>query len=95
MSAGAAAAAAAALANAVAAAGGMVRVDPADFLAIADRAEQPLVVHSAGPWVLFVGFYHHYVMPYRGLTFVTKSTDPLLLPKGTELIESKYIYLPV
>ena len=89
------AAAAAAIANAVAASGGLVRLTPADFLAILDRTENPLVVY-ANFWVLFsYGGRHHYLTPYRGINFVTQSAEELWLPKGVELIRAKSLFAPV
>ena len=92
MSAGGAAAAIAA-GNAIAAAGGIVRLDPEEFLAILDRSEDPLVIY-ANQWMPFVGR-HCYLMSYRGFHFVTRSIEELPLPKGTELIRAKSIFTPV
>jgi hypothetical protein len=89
------AAAAAAMAHAIAASGGLVRLEPEDFLAILDRSENPLVVY-ANFWVPFwFGGRHQYLTPYRGLTFVTRSADELWLPKGVELIRAKSLFVPV
>lgn len=89
------AAAAAALRNASIAAGGMIRVVPEEFLRMADRLEEPVIVHFQGTWALFMTPAHHYVMPYKGLVVVTKSRDSLYLPKGVELIEAKSLYMPI
>ena len=90
-----AAAAAAAVTNAIAAAGGLVRVAPEVFQELLYRTDDPLVVY-AETWVLFdyLGR-HRYLMPYRGINFVTNSPEELQLPKGTELIRAKSIFLPV
>jgi hypothetical protein len=89
------AAAAAAISNAIIAAGGIARVVPDVFLSLLDRAENPLVVYT-NCWVLFkVAGKHQYLTSYRGLTFVTRSTDELILPKGTEVIRARSMYLPV
>jgi hypothetical protein len=93
--AGGAAAAAAARMNATIAAGGMIRVAPEEFLRMADRLEQPVIVHYQGIWAFFMTPAHHYVMPYKGLTVVTKSPESLYLPKGAELIEAKGLYMPI
>lgn len=89
-----AAAAAAQMTYAVASAGGMVRVEPDVFLTLLDRSENPLVVYSS-MWVLFIGRQHQYLTTYRGLTFVTRSPEPLILSKAVELIEAKSMFLPV
>jgi hypothetical protein len=92
---GAAAAAAAARMNATIAAGGMIRVDPEEFLRMVDRLAEPVIVHYRGIWAMFMSPAHHYIMPYKGLTVVTKSRDLLFLPKGVELIEAKSLYMPI
>ena len=55
----AAAAAAIALMNSVSAAGGMVRVEPEDFLRLLDRHEAPIMIHYLGGWSLFTATAHH------------------------------------
>ncbi|WP_254507281.1 hypothetical protein [Anatilimnocola floriformis] len=89
-----AAAAAAAVMNAVAAAGGLIRLAPEEFQSLLYRAEDPLVVYS-NQWVLFTYGAHNYLMPYRGVNFVTRSVEELILPKGAEVIVAKSLYLPV
>lgn len=91
----AASAAATALMNAVSAAGGMVRVEPEDFLRLLATHEPEVMVHYLGGWSLFTSTAHNYIMPYKGLMIVTKSTDELLLPKSIEVFEAKSLYLPI
>lgn len=97
MSAAAGAAAGVAAANyriAAASAGAMVRLEPADFLRLVDQSENPVVVY-ANFRLIFTVWSHHYVMPYKGLTVVTRSAQPLLLPKAVELIQAKSMWLPI
>ncbi len=84
-------AAAAAIAQAIRASGVIVRVEPGDFLGILDRQEGPLVVHATGG--LFSTNYQ-YLSSYKGLAFFTKADTPLNLPRGTELVKAKKIWIP-
>lgn len=90
MTAGAAAAHAAAV-NAIKASGVVVRLEPADWLAVLGRTEAPLVVVAMGGV-----FKKHvrYLTSYRGLAFFTKSPEPLALPKRAEIIEARSISVP-
>jgi hypothetical protein len=63
-------------------------------LSILDRSDNPLVVY-AKQWALFANGMHQYLTSYRGINFVTMSGDELPLPKGTELICAKSMFLPV
>lgn len=75
MSAGAsAAAAAAAVAQAIKASGAIVRVEPADFMKILERQQEPLVVQASGG---FFSTSYQYLSSYKGLAFFTKSPFPL------------------
>ena len=94
MSAGAsagAAAAAAAVAQAIKASGAIVRVEPADFLRILGRQQEPLVVQASGG---FFSTSYQYLSSYKGLAFYTKSPDRLALPRGCEIIEAGKIWIP-
>ncbi len=93
MNAGAAggAAAAAAIANAIKASGSLVRVEPEEFQRLLNRQPDALVVHTEGG-VLRKNY--QYLMGYRGLTFYTKSRDPLSLPRGTEVVLAGSIWMP-
>jgi hypothetical protein len=89
--AGAGAAAAAAIAQAIKASGVLVRVAPAEFLRILHRQKEPLVVHAAG------GFFrtnYQYLTSYKGLAFYAKSSEPLNLPSGCELVTAGSIWIP-
>ena len=86
-----AAAAAAAIAQATKASGVIVRVEPRDFLSILEQEEGPLVVHATGG---FFNTNYQYLTSYKGLAFFTKSQAPINLPRGTELVQAKKIWIP-
>jgi hypothetical protein len=89
--AGAGAAAAAAIAAAIKASGTLVRVDPREFQRLLDRQKDALVVHTEGG---VIRKNYQYLMGYRGLTFYTKSPEPLSLPRGTEVVLAASIWMP-
>lgn len=89
--AGGAAAAAAAIANAIRASGVIVHVEPDDFMGILQRQKGPLVVHATGG---FFSTNYQYLTSYKGLAFFTKSSAPLILPSGTELVTAKKLWMP-
>lgn len=86
-----AAAHAAAIAQAIKASGVVVHVEPADFLRVLNRQEEPLVVQSPGRF-LQPGW--RYLTSYKGLAFFTKSADPLPLPGRAQVIQAKAIWVP-
>jgi len=86
-----AAAAAAAIAQAIKASGAIVRVEPADFMTILDKVENPLVVHSESR---FFSTKYHYLTSYKGLIFYSKSVTPLMIRPSVETIRAKRIYVP-
>lgn len=88
---GATAAAAAAIAQAVRASGVIVRVEPSDFLAILHRQPGALVVSATGG---FFSTNYQYLTSYKGLAFFTKSSTPLGLPSGVEVVQAKTIWIP-
>lgn len=81
----------AAIANAIKASGVVVRVDSVNFQTILRKIEKPLIVYAEGG--LFTSNYQ-YLVSYKGFAFFTKSSAPLLLPTGVEIIETKSIWLP-
>jgi len=81
----------AAIAEAIKASGAIVRLEPRDFEAILKRTEAPLVVCAQGG--VFTTKYS-YLTAYKGLIFYTKTQTPLLLPRGTELINARQIWIP-
>lgn len=93
MSAGvnAGAAAVAATIQAVRAMGVIVQVDPEEFLGVVRKHKEPLVVYAGRRW--FSPKYQ-YLTCYKGFAFYTRSSEPLDLPSGVELIQAKSIWLP-
>jgi hypothetical protein len=86
-----AAAAQAAIADAIKASGAIVSVEPRDFETILRKADAPLVVYAQGG--VFTTRYH-YLTPYRGLIFYTRTQAPLPLPRGAEVIIARKIWVP-
>ena len=82
--------AAAAIAEALKAIGAIVCVEPGDFLAILEKIEKPLVVHSPSGFMTK----YKYLTSYKGLTFFTKSKDALLIPASVDMIIAKKIWVP-
>jgi hypothetical protein len=83
--------AAAAIANAIRASGVVVRVDSVNFQTILRKIEMPLVIYAEGG--LFSTSYQ-YMVSYKGFAFHTKSSTPILLPSGIELIKVNKIWMP-
>ena len=83
-------AAGAAMAEALKAIGGIVLVEPRDFLEILGKSEKPLVVHSPSGFMT----QYKYLTSYKGLTFFTKSKEALLIPGFVESITAKKIVVP-
>ena len=86
-----AAIAAAVIAQAIKASGAIVRVRPADFMIILEKVDDPLVVVSESR---FFKTTFQYLTSYKGLTFFTKSGDPLPLKDDIELIIAQKIWIP-
>ena len=82
---------AAAIANATKASGAIVKLKPEDFQIILSKVEQPLVVMAENH---FLGSSFKYLTSYKGLSFFTKSPEPLNLPGKTELIAANKIWIP-
>jgi len=82
---------AAEIARAIKASGAIVRMESADFEAILNKAENPLVVHCQGK---FLTTTYHYLTAYKGLVFYCKTSTPLILPHKVELITAKRIWIP-
>ena len=82
---------AAIVARATKASGVIVRVTPADFLAILERTTTPLVVVAQGG---VFKTHHQYLTSYKGLAFFTKSTQAFMLPRGVETIVADKIWIP-
>jgi hypothetical protein len=85
------ASAAAAIAQAIKASGAIVRLESSEFQKLLIKIADPLVVIAKGG--LFSTTYQ-YLTSYRGLAFYCKSSSPLELPGGSEVIQSKKIWMP-
>ena len=83
-------AAAAAAMAAIKVSGTIVRISPDEMLRLLSRVERPLVVTST-TWAF--GRRYVYLTSYKGLAFVTRSSEPLPLP-GCELVEAQRIWVP-
>jgi len=70
--------------------GPIVCVEPQQFLAILEKADDPLVVHSTGGLLTK----HKYLTYYKGLIFFAKSKEMLLIPASVEVIAAKKISVP-
>ena len=79
------------LANAVKVTGVIVEVAASAFLAILQQSEKALVVHAPSG-ILRIS--HKYLTNYKGLTFYTKVSDPLVFLNNVELIEAKRMTIP-
>ncbi len=86
-----AAAHAAMIAQATKASGTIVRVAPADFQRLVERADAPVVVVARGGM-----FRKHlkYLTSYRGLAFFTTSEAALVLPRHCEIVQAEKIWIP-
>jgi hypothetical protein len=91
MAAGGGAAAAAAIAQAIKASGVVVRLAPEEFRKVMIRVPDPLVIIAQGG-VFSTNF--QYLMSYKGLAFCTKSSTPLDLPAGAEVVTAEKIWTP-
>jgi hypothetical protein len=85
------AAGAAVIAQAIKASGAIVKVEPLDFIALLERAENPLLVYCERR---FFSTSYQYLMGYKGLVFYTKSRTPLDLPRNIEVVTAKKIWIP-
>ena len=82
---------AAALAQAVKASGVLVRVEPDQFQLILQRQDEPLVVKAPAGF-LQKGW--RYLTSFKGLAFVTKSSEPIPLSGRALVVEAKAIWTP-
>jgi hypothetical protein len=82
---------AAAVANAVKACGTVVRVEPFEFVKILNRKQNPMVVQATGG---FFSTHHKYLTSYKGLAFYCKSSQPIQMGEGIEVISANKISIP-
>jgi hypothetical protein len=79
------------VARATKASGTIVRVSPADFLAVLARSENPLIIVSKGG---VFRKHHQYLTSYKGIAFFTKSDQPFELPRRAEIVVAEKIWIP-
>ncbi len=89
--AGGAAAAAAAIANAIKASGIFIKVSQQDFESIVNRNDKPLVITATGG--IFSTNYQ-YLTSYKGFSFYTKTSVPLIFSPKAEIVNAKKIWIP-
>ena len=70
---------------------GLGRLEAAGVVEILTRPKEPLVVHATAG---LLTTNYQYLTSYKGLAFFTKATVPLNLPRGTELVYAKSIWVP-
>jgi hypothetical protein len=81
----------AAIANAIKASGVLIRLESEEFSKIMQKNHEGLVVYATG------GVFtknHQYLTSYKGLTFFTKTAEPLILPSKCEIINAGRIWIP-
>ncbi|MEL7562365.1 hypothetical protein [Dehalogenimonas sp. 4OHTPN] len=88
---GGAAAAHAAMVNAVKASGVLIRVDAQDFIFIASKTRDPLIVTAKSGWR---GQKFAYLTSYKGLAFHTETPQQLDLPGDAEVVNAQQIWVP-
>jgi len=91
--AGAAAAAAAYIAQATKASGGIVRLEPQEFMKIVSKMKAPLIVVSPAKGGLF-SRNNEYLTNYKGIFFYTKTSTALNLPGDAELVSARSFWMP-
>ena len=81
----------AAMANAIKSSGVVVKMEPRDFMAIVNRADDPVIVVGRGG--VFKKHFQ-YLTSYKGLAFFTTSPTALMLPSRIDIIQAKTISVP-
>lgn len=76
--------------DAIKAMGSIISIEPDVFLQIIRKNDNPLVVYSPASFMTK----HKYLTSYKGLTFFAKSSYPITIPAGAELITAKKIAIP-
>ena len=75
---------------AIAAVGPVVHVAPAHFVSLIARGREAVVLHQPA------GFLrpHRYLVSYKGLYLLTRSSLPIKLPRWAEVIVVKHLRMP-
>ena len=79
------------IADAIKASGTLVRIEPDKFARILQKVEDPLVIYAQG------GLFsknHQYLISYRGFAFYTKTDNQIDLPRKTEVVIARKIWIP-
>jgi hypothetical protein len=79
------------IANAVKASGALVKIEPAEFLKILKKVQNPLVIYAEGG---MISTNHQYLVSYKGFAFYTKADDPIELPRSAEVVVAEKIWIP-
>lgn len=82
----------AAFANAIKATGVVVSMSESNFQELLKRIDKPLIVHSK-EGRFSTSF--QYLVSYKGLAFLTRSSNPISLPPNAEIILAKKIWVPL
>ena len=89
----AAAAAIAYLIQATKASGGIVRLEPPEFMRIVAKMKAPLIVISPAKGGIF-SRNNEYLTNYKGIFFYTKTGTSLNLPADAELVSARSFWMP-
>ena len=82
---------AAQIAEAVKASGTVVRVEPAEFVKLLARTDNPLVIYAEGG---ILQTKYEYLTSYKGFAFFTKAEEQIPLPASVEVIVAEKIWIP-
>jgi hypothetical protein len=85
------AAAQAAISQAIKASGTLIRIEPDEFSRLLRGMDDGLVVESESK--IFSTTYK-YLTSYKGLTFFTKTSNPISIPGKLEKISARSIWMP-
>ncbi|XUW99490.1 MAG: hypothetical protein TUN42_06230 [Dehalogenimonas sp.] len=88
---GGAAASHAAMVQAAKASGVIVRLEAQNFVLIASKTRNPLIVTAKAGWR---GNKFSYLTSYKGLAFYAELSQPLDLPGDAEVVNAKQIWVP-
>lgn len=81
----------AAISSAIKACGSIVKIEPDDFQLLIDANPSGCYVCATGG---FFSTHYKYLTSYMGLTFHCKSTQELIFPSHTLVIQAKKISIP-
>lgn len=73
-----------------AAVGSVVHVESDHFLSLLSRGREAVVLHQPASFLRP----HRYLAGYKGLHLLTRSSQPLELPRWAEIIEVRHLRMP-